>query len=69
VHDTNTLQSGLDSRQQWEKDWLMEFNPAKCEAVTFTRKSGPVKTKYNLHGTTLETVVVVVVVANCSQPV
>jgi len=54
----------------------MEFNPAKCEAVTFTRKSGPVKTKYNLHGTTLETVVlvvvvvvVVVVVANCSQPV
>ena len=25
VHDTNTLQSDLDSLQQWEKDWLTEF--------------------------------------------
>ena len=56
VHDTNTLQSDLDSLQHWEKDWLMEFNPSKCEAITFTRKTRPVKAKYNLHGTTLETV-------------
>jgi len=34
----------------------MEFNPSKCEAITFTRKTRPVKAKYNLHGTTLETV-------------
>ena len=52
----NTLQSDLDSVQEWEKDWLMEFNPSKCEAVTFIRKTRPVKAKYNLHGTTLETV-------------
>jgi len=36
VHDTNTLQSDLDSLQQWEKDWLTEFNPSKCEIITFT---------------------------------
>jgi len=38
VHDTNTLQSDLDSLQQWEKDWLTEFNPSKCEVITFTGK-------------------------------
>jgi len=45
-----------DSVQEWEKDWLIEFNTSKCEAITFTRKTRPVKAKYNLHGTTLETV-------------
>jgi len=31
----------------------MEFNPSKCDAITL--KSRPVKAKYNLHSTTLET--------------
>jgi len=56
VHDTNSLQSDLESLQEWEKDWLMEFTPSKCEAITFTRKARSVKANYNLHGTTLETV-------------
>ena len=36
VHDTNTLQCDLDSLQEGVKDWLMEFNPSKYEAITFT---------------------------------
>ena len=55
VHDTNTLQCDLDSLQEGVKDWLMEFNPSKYEAITFTRKIIPVKAKCNLHSTTLET--------------
>jgi len=27
----------------------MEFNPAKCEAITITKKTRPVKTEYKLH--------------------
>ena len=34
----------------------MEFNPSKCEAITFTQRTGLGKAKYNVHGTTLETV-------------
>jgi len=30
--------------------------PFQCEAITFIWKTRPVKEKYNLHGTTLETV-------------
>jgi len=56
MHDTDTLQSDLDSLQEWEKNWLMEFNPSNCEVITFTRKTRPVNAKYNLHCTTLETV-------------
>ena len=38
VHDTNTLQSNLDSLQQWEKDWLMEFNPSNVKPSPLYRK-------------------------------
>jgi len=50
------LQDDLNSLQAWEHDWLMEFNPSKCEAITFTKKTKPVHTRYTLHDQTLATV-------------
>ena len=29
--DQVKLQEDLDRLQEWERDWLMEFNPIKCE--------------------------------------
>jgi len=34
----------------------MEFNPSKCKAITFTKKTKPVHTKYTLHDQTIATV-------------
>jgi len=55
-NDSKVLQHDLDRLQDWEQDWLMEFNPAKCEAITFTKKTKPVKTEYQLHNQILTTV-------------
>jgi len=41
--DTKILQGDQDSLQVWEQDWLMEFNPSKCEAITFIKKTKPRK--------------------------
>jgi len=53
MENTKRLQDDLDSLQTWERDWLMEFNPSKCEAITFTKKTKPVHTKYTLHDQTI----------------
>ena len=53
----NILQANLGRLQSWEAEWLMEFNPSKCEAVTFTKKTKSVKTEYTLHGVLLATVI------------
>jgi len=34
----------------------MEFDPSKCEAITFTKKTKPVKGEYELHNQALSTV-------------
>jgi len=39
INDTKAGRDNIDSLQAWECDWLMEFNPSKCEAITFTRKT------------------------------
>jgi hypothetical protein len=31
--DAVSLQNNLDTLQQWKKDWLMSFNPDKCEVI------------------------------------
>ena len=48
------LQHDLDRLQQWEKDWLMEFHPQKCQVLHITSKRKPVLASYTIHGHTLE---------------
>ena len=54
--DCETLQQDLDKLTQWEKDWLMEFNPSKCEVLSVTRKRSPTLHNYCLHGEVLRRV-------------
>jgi hypothetical protein len=48
--DAKTLQKDLDTMQQWEAKWLMEFNPDKCEVITITNKRSHINYPYNIHG-------------------
>ena len=50
------LQDDLDTLQEWEIDWDMEFNPGKCQVIHVTRSRSPLPTSYILHGQTLEVV-------------
>ena len=52
--DANQLQTDLNNLQQWETDWLMSFNPSKCEVITFTKKRKPAKNKYYIRGHQLQ---------------
>ena len=53
---SNQLQDDLDTLQEWEIDWDMEFNPGKCQVIHVTRSRSPLPTSYILHGQTLEVV-------------
>jgi hypothetical protein len=46
--DAKTLQKDLDTMQQWEAEWLMEFNPNKCEVITITNKRSHINYPYKL---------------------
>ena len=54
--DTADLQRDLDALQAWERKWLMEFNPSKCQILRVTLKHKPVEASYTIHGQTLELV-------------
>ena len=56
VSDSIILQTDLDILQQWERKWLMNFNPDKCEVLRVTNKKKPIVSNYTIHGSTLETV-------------
>ena len=54
--DREILQQDLDKLQEWEDQWLMEFNPDKCQAMRISNKRNPSKPSYNIHGQELEVV-------------
>ena len=58
LSDCETLQVDLDNLAQWESDWQMKFNVAKCHSMRRTRHSPlkQIKYKYILHNQTLEQV-------------
>ena len=54
--DASLLQYDLDSLQQWESDWLMEFHPLKCQVLHITNRRSPTRALYTIHGHQLEEV-------------
>ena len=50
------LQDDLNSLGQWETDWQMKFNVAKCHSMRVTRHlpSNQIRFNYSLHQQTLE---------------
>ena len=53
TEDSKALQSDLNNLQQWENEWLMEFNASKCEAIRITNKRNPIDMVYMIHNTPL----------------
>ena len=56
--DCQILQDDLNSLGQWETDWQMKFNVAKCHSMRVTRHlpSNQIHFNYSLHQQTLEQV-------------
>ena len=56
--DCQILQEDLNSLAQWETDWQMKFNVAKCHSMRVTRHlpSNQIHFSYSLHQQTLEQV-------------
>ena len=54
--DSTDLQEDLDRLAKWETVWKMLFHPQKCNVLTISRKTTPIKTSYKLHGHTLTSV-------------
>lgn len=52
--DTITLQEDLNQLQVWESEWLMSFNPEKCEVIRITNKRRIIEANYSIHGQTLQ---------------
>ena len=58
IQDCLTLQEDLTSLGQWEADWQMKFNVAKCHSmrVTWHQHHKHILFDYSLHNQTLENV-------------
>ena len=50
VEDVAILQEDLDRLCDWSKTWKLKLNPAKCQTITFTLKTSPIRSVYNLDG-------------------
>lgn len=53
-NDCLSLQHDLHKLEKWERVWLMEFNPDKCEVLRVSRKKNPTIYPYRLHNTELK---------------
>ena len=58
LQDCLALQEDLTSLRQWEADWQMKFNVAKCHSMRVTRHQHhkQILFDYSLHNQTLENV-------------
>ena len=56
LSEINILQEDLRKQEQWEEDWDMNFNLAKCQVLHVTRLETIIPSKYFLHNTELESV-------------
>ena len=54
--DATQLQQDLNALQEWERKWLMEFHPEKCQVLRITKRCNPVKFTYSIHNHPLEVV-------------
>ena len=52
--DCHTLQTDLHKLEKWEEEWLMSFNPDKCEIIHISRKQKPILFQYTLHNQVLK---------------
>ena len=51
--DCLKLQQDIDNIAQWERDWLMEFHPDKCQVLSIPASRSPIYHSYHLHDTRL----------------
>ena len=54
--DCQALQTDLTYLEKWENEWLMSFNPDKCEVIWITKKRKPTIFEYIYHGKILKLV-------------
>ncbi|KAI8518891.1 hypothetical protein Bbelb_021480 [Branchiostoma belcheri] len=54
--DCAKLQEDIDNISLWERRWLMEFNPSKCEVMTIPSSKTPITHSYVLHNQLLNKV-------------
>ena len=52
--DSAQLQEDINSLERWEADWLMDFNPQKCQVLHVSNKRKPIIAPYVIHGHTLK---------------
>ncbi len=56
AEDAAKLQQDLTNLQKWEDDWLMSFNPDKCEVLRVTNKRNTYRATYSIDGQELKQV-------------
>ena len=47
--DSAILQKDLNTLQNWEQKWKMEFHPGKCQTLRITHKIKPLLSTYKIH--------------------
>ena len=53
--DAKHLQQDLDALQRWERNWLLKFNPEKCQVLHITNKRKKIQSSYYIHDQQLNT--------------